>query len=276
MITDAKGAYQFQVIEQDGSVVFDTGEFDNIITIGALDYGSPFSSGSICIGVGETAPDFNDSDLVSQAAIASANFDTAGTLFSSDGKRYAKRKSTASFTGLNIEVSEVGYKRGSTLISRSLVRDGNGLVTKIPIEAHQTLKITYFVYILIQDLLATGTINTGYGSADFEIKPSPDLLAPMGIFAGRFDAPFDSTKMTALLSSGTMDSENLTVTYDSETRECTVIANWLAIDTNRTITGFQSKSNTDNVPIITLSNSLTMPANNDLTLELKFQWGTLV
>ena len=163
MNTTVKGAYQIEVYENN-KLVKDTGEFDNLITDLALVQGDPFYSGVLCIGTGRTAPLVSDIQLESEIADANGTFGSSATLFMKGDSRYAKRSVTASFTGLTGDVSEVGF-RGATIDSvrsRSLVRDGNGLETIIPINPEQTLKITYYVYILIPEIIATGVITTPY------------------------------------------------------------------------------------------------------------------
>jgi hypothetical protein len=273
MNTTAKGAYQIEVYEND-ILISDTGEFDNLITDLALAQGDPFNSGVLCIGIGRTAPLVSDIQLESEIAAVSSTFGGSATLFMRGDNRYAKRSVTASFTGLTGDVAEVGFRGTAvdSVRSRSLVRDGNGLETIIPISAEQTLKITYFVYVLIPEIMATGIITTPYGSSNFTIKPHPGLVTPGGIFAGKFNNPFDGSALKATLSVGTINANVFTWVYDSTTRTAVATVNYNAIDTNRTITGFEASGNAANLPIIELETPLLNPAQNDCSFTLSFTW----
>jgi hypothetical protein len=273
MNTTAKGAYQIEVYEND-ILISDTGEFDNLITDLALVQGDPFYSGVLCIGIGRTAPLVSDIQLESEIADANGTFGSNATLFMKGDSRYAKRSVTASFTGLTGDVSEVGF-RGATIDSvrsRSLVRDGNGLETIIPINPEQTLKITYYVYILIPEIIATGVITTPYGSSNFTIKPHASLANPVGIFAGKFNDPFDGRALKATLEVGTVNANVFTWVYDNATRTAVATVNYNATDLNRTITGFEASGNAINLPVIELETPLLNPAQNDCSFTLSFTW----
>lgn len=274
MTTTAKGAYQIEVYE-DGQLIQDTGEFDNLITDLALKNGDPFSNGLLCVGSGRTAPLATDIKLESELAAKSSTFGNNATIFMKGAKRYAKRSVTASFTGLTGNVSEVGF-RGSainTVRSRTLVRDGNGLVTIIPIRPEQTLKITYFVYVLIPEIIATGTVSTPYGSSNFTIKPHANLVNPTGIFAGKFNNPFDGSALKANLTSGSVNATVFNWAYDATTRTATATVNYNATSINRTFTGFEAAGNAANLPVIELATPLINPAQNDCSFTLSFTWG---
>lgn len=277
MMQTVKGAYRLQVFGN-SELLADTGEFDNLITDTALAMGDPFNSGFLCVGTGNRQPVVTDTALENELASASASFTSSAVIFMQGANRYAKRSVTATFTGLSGDISEVGF-RGSaadSVRSRSLVRDGNGLATIIPIETSQTLKISYFVYVLIPDVLATGTVTTPYGSSVFTIKPHDELTAPAGILAGRFNNPFAGAGLRANLSDG--NSVAATVfnwAYDAATQIATATVNFSATELNRTITGFQAVSNEKNLPVIELDTPLINPANNDIGFTLSFSWGRL-
>lgn len=273
MNTTAKGAYQIEVFEND-ILISDTGEFDNLITDLALTQGDPFYSGVLCIGEGRTEPLVSDIALESELAAVSGTFGVNATLFMKGDKRYAKRAVTGTFTGLTGDVSEVGFRGAAvdSVRSRSLVRDGNGLETIIPIKPEQTLKITYFVYVLIPEILATGVVTTPYGSSNFTIKPHADLVKPAGIFAGKFNNPFNGSALKANLTSGSVDADVFTWAYDTATRTATATVNYNAANDNRTITGFEASGNAVNLPVIELDTPLINPALNDCTFTLSFTW----
>ena len=271
--TTVKGAYQVEVFEG-GQLIKDTGEFVNLITDLALAESAPFSSGVLCIGEGSTAPTVADISLESELAAKSGAFDYAGTLIMQHGKRYGRRSITVSFDNITGNISEVGFRGDdvNSVRSRTIVRDGNGLATIIPIKPEQTLKITYSVYILIPDVLATGTVTTPYGTSLFTIKPHAGLVSPAGIFAGDFNNPFLGGGLKAILTDGSVNADVFTWTYDTATRTATATVNFNAIDTNRTIVGFVSVSNPVNLPVIELDTPLINPGQNDCSFTLSFTW----
>ena len=277
MMQTVKGAYRLQVYEG-SELVTDTDEFDNLITDTALTLGDPFSSGFLCVGTGNRQPAVTDTALENELANTAGSFTSSAVIFMQGANRYAKRSVTATFTGIEGNIAEVGF-RGSaadSVRSRSLVRDGNGLATIIPIAPSQTLKISYFVYVLIPDVLATGTVTTPYGSSVFTIKPHDELTAPAGILAGRFNNPFAGAGLRASLSNGTtIDANVFSWAYDAETQTATATVNFVATETNRTVTGFRATSNEKNLPIIELANPIVNPANNDIGFTLSFSWGRL-
>lgn len=275
MMQTVKGAYRLQVFGN-SELLADTGEFDNLITDTALTLGDPFSSGFLCVGTGDRPPAVTDNALENELANASASFTSSSVIFMQGANRYAKRSVTATFTGIEGSIAEVGF-RGSaadSVRSRSLVRDGNGLATIIPIAPSQTLKISYFVYVLIPDVLATGTVSTPYGSSVFTIKPHDELTEPAGILAGRFNNPFAGAGLRASLSNGTtIDAAVFSWAYDTETQTATGTVNFAATETNRTVTGFRATSSEKNLPVIELVTPIVNPANNDIGFTLSFSWG---
>jgi hypothetical protein len=269
----ARGAYSLQVFEGD-ELIRDTGEFDNLITDLALTMGAPFESGVLCIGTGRATPAVSNVSLEEEVAAESSSFGNTSTIFMKGEYRYSKRSITTTFTGIDGDISEVGFRDAAidSVRSRSLVRDGNGLVTIIPIKPEQTLKITYFVYVLIPEVMATGVVTTPYGSSNFTIKPHADLVNPAGIFAGKFNNPFDGSALKATLTSGSVSANVFTWAYDTATRTATATVNYNAIATNRTITGFEAVSNGVNLPVIELATPLINPAQNDCSFTLSFTW----
>lgn len=273
---DVIGAYRIQIYEGD-SLVRDTGEFKNLITDYALTLGNPFSSGYLAIGAGSVPdPDTGDTNLHNEIAAISATFDSTGVIVMESGKRYSRRSIQASFSGVAGDVSEVGLRKANenTLVSRSLIRDGNGLATVVPIETQQTLKLTYSIYVLIPDVLAEGMVETPYGSSRFWIKPHPNLNSPRGILAGFFNQPYSAKNLSAIVSGQSpIQSTTFAWTYDTEKREATGVANFEAVDSNRTITGFESAEHPESLPIIELETPILNPARNDIDFALTFSWG---
>jgi len=274
MMQAVKGAYRLQVFGN-SELLADTGEFDNLITDTALTLGDPFNSGFLCVGTGMRQPAVTDTALENELASASASFTSSAVIFMQGANRYSKRSVTATFTGLSGNISEVGFRGpdADSVRSRSLVRDGNGLATIIPIAPSQTLKISYFVYVLIPDVMTTGTVTTPYGSSAFTIKPHDELTAPAGILAGRFNNPFAGVGLRANFSDGSSVVANVfSWLYEVATQSATATVNFSATELNRTITGFQAASNEKNLPVIELETPLINPANNDIGFTLSFSW----
>lgn len=274
MNTTAKGAYRIEVYEGD-QLIEDTGEFDNLITDLALLEGDPFNTGVMCIGTGKTTPLVTDVSLESEVAAKSCAFNQNATIHTKEGVRYAKRSVTSSFSGVSGEISEVGF-RGSdanSVRSRSLIRDGNGLVTVIPVTPVQTIKISYFVYVLIPEIMATGVVTTPYGSSTFTIKPHPNMTSPSGIFAGFFSQPFENKTLVANLSAGFVSANVFNWSYDNASQKATGVVVFNAVDEDRTFFGFNAGNDKEEYPIIELSTPLLNPAQSDCTFTISFSWG---
>ena len=159
-----KGSYQLRVIDS-GECISDTGEVRNLILNEALSHGDPFSNGFICVGDGDSEPYSTQVALDNQLGQVSGTFSGSATIFMDGQDRYARRSVTVSFTGLIGDIREVGFRKLAEggLLSRTLIRDGNGYQTWVPIQAHQTLEITFAVYFYIPEVLATGEITTAFG-----------------------------------------------------------------------------------------------------------------
>jgi hypothetical protein len=272
---NTRASYQLRV--RDGNhIAFDSGEFCNLIMNAALDEADPFSGGFLIVGDGVTAASVSDTSLENQISQTAATFEIEGSIFLDDNVRYGKRSVSGSFTGISGDISEVGFKNGAgDLLSRTLVRDGNGNLTKIPIQSHQTLDVIYYVYTQIPDILDSGVLSTAYGdTVDYTVKPSDEISSPAGIFVGRYDAPFGSSAANAvrlnLHPSGSVLSNSFSATFDSETQKTQVIINWPAVGENREILGFEAANNPESYPVVSLAESITLPEDNDLTLTLEF------
>ena len=275
--TMIKGAYQLRLIDS-GKCISDTGEVRNLILNEALNHGDPFSSGFICVGDGDSEPYSTQVALDNQLGQVSGTFSSDATIFMDGQDRYARRSVTVSFTGLVGDIREVGFRRlaEGDLLSRTLIRDGNGYQTWVPIQAHQTLEVTFFVYFLVPDVLDTGEITTQFGqSVNYTARPSDDLSSPKGILAGRYDNPVGTSagnSFEMLKSSGEDRSTTVTINYNSESQECELIVNWSAQAENRIITGFRAFEYPDSHFIVELSEPLTLPADHDITLTFNFAW----
>lgn len=278
-----KGNYQIE-IEEGGKTIFDSGEFGNIITDHAKQYGDPFSSGYLCIGFETTPkgpdPSYLDIDLHNPVTSKATSFSSDLDLIVIGGKRYAKKKSTASFTGLNGNISEVGFKKAdnsTSMVSRCWVRDGNGLETVIPVKPIQTLSISYFVYIEVPEVINTGSIQTQYGNVSFRMISSPEITKPKGYLAGNFERPFGfSSRSVRLVIEGITDPlvDVSEILYDSITSKTTMTFNFVADSFNRVLTAIRStESDYKNYILVVFDTPIIIPADNDLTMTIDLQWG---
>lgn len=277
--TMIKGAYQLRVFDA-GECVSDTGEVRNLILNEALNHGDPFAAGFICVGDGDSEPYSTQVALDNQLGQISGTFSNDATIFMDGQDRYARRSVTVSLTGIDGDIREVGFKKLSNgdLLSRTLIRDGNGTVTWVPLQSHQLLEITFFVYFQMPSVLASGVVDTGIGgSAGYSVKPHGDIEFPAGILAGRYSNPLGSLANDAMLmlldDSNTVSSTLQTVDVDSENSKTKVIINWVATGENRRITGFELSDNEKNGISIELDSIITLPSDADISIELEFEWG---
>ena len=270
--TMIKGAYQLRVIDS-GKCISDTGEVRNLILNEALNHGDPFSSGFICVGDGDSEPYSTQVALDNQLGQVSGTFSNDATIFMDGQDRYSRRAVTVSLTGISGDIREVGFKKLSNgdLLSRTLIRDGNGTVTWVPLQSHQVLEVTFFVYFRIPNIIASGSINTPYGQTiNYTIRPTDQINSPKGILGGRFDDPFGGNDLIMLSIGGDVAATSVDIEYDQESAECTVIAYWQAEGYERSASGFLSDSNADNFPEIVLSEDLIIPVDHDVTLSFVF------
>lgn len=271
-VMNIKGSYQLRVFDG-GRCVSDTGEIRNLILNEASSHGDPFDSGFLCIGSGGSEPEVSQIELDSQIGQVAGDFSDNSTIFMDGEVRFSRRSISASFTNVNGDIHEVGFRKSSNgnLLSRTLIRDGNGYKTWVPLKSHQTLQVTFFVYFKIPEPILSGVLSTQFGqSITFTIQATELLSSPAGIMAGRFDAPFSGSALIAEREQGDIDSFSVDVDYNIEAATCTVTAYWEATSEERLITGFRSKLNSENLPEITLSEDLLVPVDNDITLVFVF------
>ncbi len=284
MKIDLQGAYRIQVYEGN-ELVSDSGEFSNLITDQALETGNPFSTGYLAVGLktdpSGPPPTKNDTRLHNEVSQVNVAFDPEAELVLVGGVRYARKKVVGSFTGLSGEIAELGFKRDSTentAVSRSLVRDANGHVTVIPVEPIQTISLTYCVYIKVPAVLDVQQITTSFGTAVLTMKTSPMLSKPQGVLSGDFSQPFNDNSPGALaleLSDGAVQtSAAITSVYNPESGVSDFTVNFPAMSVNRFASMIKGTADSDNTPVIVIDPPLLVPADNDFTLRLKFEWSS--
>lgn len=147
-----KGYYRIQKLRK-GEVVYDSGDFPNLITNSGLNYLAA-STGwlSTCrVGTGTTAPAFTDANLETEiASVTNANnYDgtTTRTVFNTDaiGSIYytANRRTYNFAEGAavgNISEVAIGPSTGN-VFSRALIVDGAGNPTTITLLADESLRV---------------------------------------------------------------------------------------------------------------------------------------
>ena len=272
-------AYHLQVCEGD-RIIHDTGEFANLITDYALTLTNPFSSGFICVGDDDTKPNYQDISLGNELKAVSASFNqSSAEIIMRGDKRYSRIRCYAEITGVAGTIKEIGFKRlnnQTTLISRTLVRDGKGQQTQIPLRNEQTLKINYYVYILIPYLMASGEIIGPYGRYPYEIRPYDGMTQPRGLFAGNFASPLNGTRLAIVLRTSGNKTAAATTNWTQIAAEqkTTAVVYFDAINNNRTISRIEASSGQKNYfAIYFTGENLFNPAESDIGFTLTITWG---
>jgi hypothetical protein len=271
-----KGRFRTQIIEADGSVSFDAGEQDNLITDGALDYGTfPGGNTYLCLGSGVvTTPAITDTNLGNQIATAYINIGTNRTE-TDTGLGYEISKSgTCNFDGLDADISELGLRIGSastsTLITRALIKDINGEPTTITVGPGQTLKLTYTLFWFMPKFISSGITPTPHGDLHWEIK----IYMAYGALEGQ---AFGFDPLSKMMIAGTTSTVS-TSTRDIANRKTTVEATRPAQSTDKTITAgtafaYPYAYNPRVAYRVYLTQDFTIPANYDFTMAIESSWG---
>jgi hypothetical protein len=270
-----KGRFHVQLIEADGSVSFDAGEQDNLITNGALDYGGfPGGNTYLCLGAGVvTAPAITDTNLGNQVA-SSYIFIGSNRTETDTGLGYEISKNgTCDFTGLNNEVSELGLREGGatgTLITRALIKDINGTPTTITVGPGQTLRLTYTLFWFMPKFISSGITPTPHGDLHWEVK----IYTAYGALEGQ---AFGFDPLHYLMIAGTA-SNSIAYTRDIANRKTTVEATRPAQSTDKTITAgtefaYPYAYNPKVAYRVYLTQDFTIPANYDFTMAIESSWG---
>lgn len=148
-----KGSYAIKVVDKDGNLKYDLGEQPNLTVVGFNRMPSSVSNGSFTVevGTGTTAPNFNDTALEAPLGASASNLyynwvtDTIGV---AGGVNTLKQSMVFTFALGSIvgNVSELGlvWSNGTTLLTRSRIKDGGGNPTTISVTANDQLIVTYF------------------------------------------------------------------------------------------------------------------------------------
>tara|TARA_Y100000034_G_C6882621_1_gene404696 strand:+ start:1048 stop:1989 length:942 start_codon:yes stop_codon:yes gene_type:complete len=303
-----KGSFSIRV-EESGETVLQTGEIDNLVTDAALadpcpfvrlDYGGIAGNQAIqlCLGAGVvTAPAYGDTNLGNQIASELVN-GANGAGYSSNFNRETgegvypavfKQSKEMEFTGLSGDLSEVGIKKGGTLMTRSLIKDESGNPITIPVTSNQTVRVTYTIYSIIpSEVLGTGTLSTPYGDVGYTVFAPTSNNISNGIFALQFSSPtrhsqsgYDDRRRFALFSSGgfVKNSDNLSTggpdSIDLSGRTVTMRPyfgyeeNSYAFD--EMMVSRASNGASEGISVV-FDTPMTIPANYDFAFKIQFGW----
>lgn len=178
------GKYRMEVLRPDGSVRFDSGWQDNLITNAGLDAYATINPNNLSfsclqVGAGNTAPQFTDTALSSfLAGIRLFNQylgdDNSG--YNNVSPRYYWDENTVTFAvgavvGNVAELGLASATTGGTLFSRALVKDANGDPITVSVQSDEQLRVTYQIRYYLNESTATfdldlvewsGTVTTKF------------------------------------------------------------------------------------------------------------------
>jgi len=156
-------------------------EFSNLITDDGLDLiGTGISLDSIynelAVGTGTTAPAVTDTALENEVASTTNDnniADVDGT--TSSPREYSFRRRTRVFLEgeANDDLTELGWKVGSTLANRALFKDLAGNSTTVYKTSNDILQISYEyrIFAPLVDLSGSFDLGAGSGSATYTLRP---------------------------------------------------------------------------------------------------------
>lgn len=279
-----KGSYEIQLKNKDGSVLIDTGEQDNLILDGALDFISPFSTDLyLTLGSGVvTEPAVTDTSLGNQVYSESTllfrdNYTT------DSGGLTTRHKTTKVLKNTNAEFSEIGISRRvsstDTQLTRALIKDASGTPTTISVTSDQELHITYYVYFYIPWVIGSGITSTPHGDLEWVYKLPVDESSSsndLGSLASMATNPYGWSNVSfSLISGNTTKSES----NDIANRTRTMTLHRAAITSSRTISAGGAITGLDayfkSTYRLYAVNAYTLPANYDFTITLQVSWGRL-
>lgn len=276
-----KGSFIAQIINADGTVAFDPGEQNNLITDGAFEFDGFPSGGNtyLCIGSGVvTEPSITDTQLGNQIASKSISFTGKSAQHQDDGLNY-QISAWVEFTGLDAEISEIGLRKTSetgTLITRSLIKNANGDPTTITVTSSQTLRLFYKLYYFFPYVIGEGITSTPHGDLHWELifnRVNPSSIFINYMFSSVKNYSFGSNSI------GAMGGVS-----------CTGSASANLLERKRTFNVTRSPQTSDKVMSageqflslgghtdysVYLTQPFTIPANYDFTMSLEINWGRM-
>jgi hypothetical protein len=298
-----KGSYRVEVVGDEG-VVFDSGEFNNLITDAALSLGRPFyTSGSFklyfCLGAGVvTTPTYADTNLgnqiASKAITGFSAFDIAGDI--GTYPELFKQSKEVEFTGISGDISEVGLRSGASngaLLTRSLIKDESGDPITITVTPEQTVRVTYSLYSIISSpVIDSGVFSASFGTSNYQVMAGAYINGGnriSGVHAHLYDAPFEfpgygsaNVQLRRSSDSSNYTSGSITYSVDLINRQCVAT---LSVDSNsdgdftfdeilpKPTGAPNSPGWLKTAPWIKLDSELTLPQYISLSFDITFTWG---
>ena len=176
-----KGLYRLEVRRPDGSLKWDIGWIDNLITDAGLEaLGQPVTLFAYCmVGEGNTAPAVTDTALQTQVAYRAGGFGTTSAGIVTSSPRYGWQRVTFPFVqGAVIgNIAEVGIGWTTTAVfSRSLVSPA------APIGSIDQLTVTYELRMYLPTADVTGSKTIGGTSYNYTIRA---IKAASSSYAGQ-------------------------------------------------------------------------------------------
>lgn len=285
--------FQAQIVDKkDGSVCFDSGVQNNLITDQGLDMPGFPQLGAIylCLGSGVvTEPSVADTNLGNQVAEKLIIINTVGDKYADAAGFHISKYGSCEFDNLTAEISELGLRVTSptgALITRALIKDANGNPTTISVGSGQTLKLTYTLYYYLPYLLNSGVMATPHGDLHWELKinkPHTDAGASNlagGISYGWGWAYGGSNDLyRKFMAASSLDE--LSETIDIPNRKKTLTGKSKVFTSDTTITAGnifwdtgKSRNNSAGYSIY-VTQDYTIPANHDFSMSVEMTWGRL-
>jgi len=185
----AAGLFRLRTIRPGGGVVKDTGWFPNLITNTGLDmFGSGSSLNRAYVGTGNSTPNVTDTALNTQVAYGVTTQSQTWLVNQGGDARYCQMTSTEriSAPGSAHNLAEVGYGSSSTLFSRALILNSEGIPTTISWGADEALDVTYAlrIYPPVDDYFTTMTV----AGVDYDVTIRASTTNAWGAFQGGLGA----------------------------------------------------------------------------------------
>lgn len=287
-----KGAYAYQLIDDaTGDIVVDVPEQSNLILDGWLNQEKYIpTSLYIVIGAGVvTPPTITDTDMGNQIKSVSSGNPNVTALSHLEGRMFSLAY-TVDFTGFSgQEVSEIGIRSGGstgTLVTRALIKDASGNQTSIMVNAGQTLRLTYSIYLLFPYVVASGTCVTPHGSFDWEYAVttnSNDSVA--GTYWGNYIGGYYGGNSQATFGTDVDGrfTPSISKTVDLPNRKVTCSISVPATSSDRLIGqsstsagyGYFLNESYSMFCFKVVGERITLPANYDFSITWEVSWGRL-
>jgi len=196
-------------------------EFPNLITNAGLDFigtGTKLDTvySIIAVGTGTTTPAVTDTaldDEIGSTTNDNGIADVDGTV--SSPREYTFRRRTRVFLEgeANADLTELGWKIGSTFANRALFKDLAGNSTTVFKTENDLLRISYEyrIFAPLVDLSGSFDLGAGSGSTSYILRPQnvnqADGWGALRSNMGNYSSPFAKVHETAQLSSRTGNND---------------------------------------------------------------------